>query len=237
MVGRRNRFSFRSAGRILSAVVLCVAGIVQAIPSGGLPRATRNANLEATEKVMDDTGAQSATRLATFGAGCFWCVEAVFQRLDGVEKVVSGYAGGTASNPTYEQVCAGTTGHAEVCQISYDPKKISYDELLEVFWRTHDPTTKNRQGNDVGTQYRSIILFHDGEQQKLALGYKAKLEAERIWNKPIVTEIVPLKQFWPAESYHQNYYNNNSAQGYCQLVITPKLDKFSKIFKDKLKRQ
>ena len=186
---------------------------------------------------MDDTGAQSRTRLATFGAGCFWCVEAVFQRLDGVEKVVSGYSGGTVSNPTYEQVCAGTTGHAEVCQISYDPNKISYDGLLEVFWQTHDPTTRNRQGNDVGTQYRSIILFHDEEQQRLALSYKAKLAAERIWNKPIVTEIVPMQKFWPAESYHQNYYNNNSAQGYCQLVITPKLDKFSKVFKDKLKKR
>lgn len=174
---------------------------------------------------------------ATFGAGCFWCVEAVFQRLDGVEKVVSGYSGGTTSDPTYEQVCTGTTGHAEVCQISYDPSKISYDELLEVFWKTHDPTTRNRQGNDVGTQYRSIILFHDEEQQRLAASYKAKLESEHIWNKSIVTEIVPFQKFWPAEAYHQNYYNNNSAQGYCQLVITPKLDKFSKIFKDKLNRK
>jgi len=237
MVGRNRSFSFSRAGKILCAIVLCVSGSVQAIPSVELSRTAGSANMEATKSVMDDTGAEIKTKLATFGEGCFWCVEAIFQRLDGVEQVVSGYSGGTTSNPTYEQVCTGTTGHAEACQISYDPNRISYDELLEIFWKTHDPTTRNRQGNDLGTQYRSIILFHDEEQQRLAVSYKAKLASERIWNSPIVTEIVPFQKFWPAESHHQNYYNNNSAQGYCQLVITPKLDKFSKIFKDKLKRK
>jgi peptide-methionine (S)-S-oxide reductase len=237
MVGRNSVFPFDRVGTFLCAIVLCISGGCQALPSDQVSRTARSANLEATKEVMDDTGAGMKTKLATFGAGCFWCVEAVFQRLDGVEKVVSGYSGGTTSDPTYEQVCTGTTGHAEVCQISYDPSKISYDELLEVFWKTHDPTTRNRQGNDVGTQYRSIILFHDEEQQRLAASYKAKLESEHIWNKSIVTEIVPFQKFWPAEAYHQNYYNNNSAQGYCQLVITPKLDKFSKIFKDKLNRK
>jgi peptide-methionine (S)-S-oxide reductase len=173
---------------------------------------------------------------ATFGGGCFWCVEAIFQRLEGVEKVVSGYSGGTVDNPTYEQVCSGSTGHAEVVQITYDPAKVSYDELLEVFWKTHDPTTLNRQGNDVGTQYRSVIFYHDEDQKKLAEAYKAKLDEEDIWSRPIVTEIVPFTKFWPGEGYHQNYYNNNRSQGYCLLVITPKIEKFHKIFKDKLKK-
>jgi peptide-methionine (S)-S-oxide reductase len=174
-------------------------------------------------------------KLATFSSGCFWCTQAIFQRLDGVEKVVSGYSGGHVDNPNYEQVCTGTTGHAESVQITYDPAKVSYDELLEVFWKTHDPTTKNRQGNDVGPQYRSVIFYHDAEQKKLAESYRKKLEAERIWNRPIVTEMEPFAKFWPAESYHQNYYDNNPSKGYCNLVITPKIEKFTKIFKDRLK--
>jgi peptide-methionine (S)-S-oxide reductase len=174
-------------------------------------------------------------KLATFAGGCFWCTEAVFQRLKGVGKVVSGYSGGHVDNPTYEQVCAGSTGHAESIQISYDPALVSFDQLLEVFWKTHDPTTKNRQGNDFGPQYRSVIFYHDAEQEKLAEAYKSKLGAEHIWDKPIVTEIVPFTKFWPAENYHQNYYNNNLTQGYCTLVITPKIEKFKKIFKDRLK--
>jgi peptide-methionine (S)-S-oxide reductase len=172
---------------------------------------------------------------ATFAGGCFWCTEAIFQRLKGVEKVVPGYSGGHVDNPTYEQVCTGSTGHAESVQITYDPAKVSYDQLLEVFWKTHDPTTKNRQENDIGPQYRSAILYHDAEQKKLAEAYKAKLQAEHIWNNPIVTEIVPFTKFWPAENYHQNYYNNNLTKGYCTLVITPKIEKFKKIFKDRLK--
>jgi peptide-methionine (S)-S-oxide reductase len=175
--------------------------------------------------------------LATFGAGCFWCVEAVFQRLEGVDKVVSGYAGGHVDNPTYKQVCEGTTGHAEVCQITYDPSIISYKELLEVFWKTHDPTTLNRQGADVGTQYRSVIFYHSGEQKELAEEYKSKLEKAEIFDDPIVTEISPITNFYEAEDYHQNYYNNNSSQPYCSFVITPKLEKFEKVFSDKLKRK
>jgi peptide-methionine (S)-S-oxide reductase len=178
---------------------------------------------------------KTETKLATFGNGCFWCSEAIFQRLKGVEKVVPGYSGGHVSNPTYEQVCTGTTGHAESVQITYDPAKITYDELLEVFWKTHDPTTLNRQGNDIGTQYRSVIFYHDAEQKRLAEAYKSKLEAEHIWSRPIVTEIVPFTKFWPAEDYHRNYYNNNTSQGYCRFVITPKIEKFKKIFKDRLR--
>lgn len=172
---------------------------------------------------------------ATFGSGCFWCTEAVFERVKGVHSVMSGYAGGTVENPTYEQVCTGTTGHAEVTQITYDPEVISYDELLQIFWRTHDPTTLNRQGNDVGTQYRSVIFYHDDEQKQLAEKYKEELNASGAWEDPIVTEIVPLSVFYEAEDYHQNYYENNPNQGYCSFVIAPKLEKFEKVFKEKLK--
>ncbi|MBI4548696.1 MAG: peptide-methionine (S)-S-oxide reductase MsrA [Ignavibacteriae bacterium] len=160
---------------------------------------------------------------ATFGAGCFWCVEAVFERLDGVTSVVAGYAGGTNPNPTYREVCTGTTGHAEVAQITYDPAKISYEKLLDVFWEAHDPTTLNRQGADVGTQYRSAIFYHD-EQQKLA-AEKSKKEVAKKFSDLIVTEIQPLTHFYEAENYHQDYYNNNPNAPYCRLVIKPKLDK------------
>ena len=176
------------------------------------------------------------TELATFGAGCFWCVEAVFQEMDGVVGVASGYTGGTVDNPTYEQICTGKTGHAEVIQISFDPHKVSYDTLLEVFWKTHDPTTLNQQGADKGTQYRSAIFYHDASQKKTAEDYKNKLAEAKAWDKPIVTEIVPLKKFYKAEDYHQNYYRNNPSQGYCSYVIQPKMEKFRKVFKDKLKR-
>lgn len=173
---------------------------------------------------------------ATFGAGCFWCVEAVFQRLDGVISVKSGYSGGFVKNPGYKEVCAGTTGHAEVAQIVYDRSKISFDELLEVFWKTHDPTTLNSQGNDFGTQYRSAVFYHNEEQKQLAEGYKKKLNEERVYPNPIVTEITAFKEFYPAEDYHQNYYNQNGEQGYCRFVIQPKVEKFEKVFKDKLKK-
>lgn len=173
---------------------------------------------------------------ATFGAGCFWCVEAVFQRLNGVEKVVSGYSGGTVPNPTYEQVCSGSTGHAEVTQIIYDPSKITYEELLEVFWSTHDPTTLNRQGNDIGTQYRSVIFYHNEKQKELAEAYKKKLDEANIFDKPIVTEITKFDEFYSAENYHQDYYDNNKSQPYCQFVITPKIEKFKKVFGNKLKK-
>jgi len=191
-------------------------------------------NKETGEKTMSGTG---ELKLATFGNGCFWCTEAIFQRLNGVEKVLPGYSGGHVENPTYEQVCTGATGHAESIQITYDPSKISYDSLLEVFWKTHDPTTRNRQGNDVGPQYRSVVFYHDAEQKRLAESYKSKLESERIWDRPIVTEIVQFSKFWTAEDYHRNYYNSNPSKGYCSFVITPKIEKFKKIFKDRLKTQ
>jgi peptide-methionine (S)-S-oxide reductase len=169
----------------------------------------------------------------TLGSGCFWCTEAIFQQIPGVEKVTSGYSGGHVVNPTYEQVCEKNTGHVEVCQLLYDPKKVSVDELLEVFWQTHDPTTMDRQGNDVGPQYRSAVFYHNEEQRKKAEYYKAELDKSGSFAKPIVTVIEPVKNFYPAEDYHQNYYNNNSNQPYCYFVIRPKLEKFQKVFKSK----
>ncbi len=173
--------------------------------------------------------------LATFGAGCFWCTEAIFSRLDGVISVVPGYSGGTVPNPTYEQVCTGTTGHAEVCQITFDPRRISYDELLEVFWKTHDPTTPNRQGNDVGTQYRSVIFYHTEQQRERAEYYKRALSDSGIFPAPIVTEIVPFTAFYPAEDYHHRYFERNPEKAYCALVIRPKVEKFESIFRAKLR--
>ena len=173
---------------------------------------------------------------ATFGTGCFWCTEAVFDELKGVESVVSGYSGGTLPNPTYEQICGGLTGHAEVVQITYDPAVISFADLLEVFWQTHDPTTLNRQGNDVGTQYRSAVFYHNDEQRQLAEHYKEKLNGSGAFRGPIVTEITPYKSFYPAEKYHQDYFAQNPSQPYCTAIIRPKVDKFKKAFADKLKR-
>ncbi len=176
------------------------------------------------------------TETITLGSGCFWCTEAVYQRLEGVVKVTSGYSGGHVDNPTYEQVCDKTTGHAEVCQIVYDTTKISLDDILSVFWKTHDPTTPNQQGNDVGPQYRSAVFYHNEHQKELALQYIKALDASKAWDKPIVTEVTAFSKFYAAESYHQNYYNNNTNQGYCRYVIGPKLEKFEKVFKDKLKK-
>jgi peptide-methionine (S)-S-oxide reductase len=172
-----------------------------------------------TQKIMNT----NKTETATLGGGCFWCMEAVYERLPGVISVTSGYAGGHTANPTYEQVCTGTTGHAEVTQITFDPAKISFARLLEVFWQAHDPTTLNRQGNDEGTQYRSVIFYHD-EKQKL-VAEKSKLAAQNDFSSPIVTEIVPFTKFYPAEDYHQGYYDDNTNAGYCRVVITPKLEK------------
>ncbi len=180
---------------------------------------------------------KNGTDTATFGAGCFWCVEAVFERLDGVLEVVSGYSGGHVKNPSYREVCTGNTGHAEVCRIVYDPDKISYRELLEVFWKTHDPTTLNRQGADVGTQYRSVIFYHNEKQKKEAAYYKEKLDASGLYQDPIVTEIVPFEEFYEAENYHQEYYELHGDQPYCNLVIKPKVEKFEEVFRDKLKQQ
>lgn len=173
---------------------------------------------------------------ATFGTGCFWCTEAVFQELKGVVKAVSGYTGGHVAHPSYEEVCSGTTGHAEALQITYDPAVITYDELLEVFWEAHDPTTLNRQGNDVGTQYRSAIFYHNAEQKEKAEHYKEKLNKSGAYDKPIVTEITAFSKFYPAEDYHQDYFRLHGSQPYCQLVIRPKVEKFEKVFKDKLKK-
>jgi peptide-methionine (S)-S-oxide reductase len=180
----------------------------------------------------------STTKLdtATFGTGCFWCTEAVFQQLEGVEKVTSGYSGGHVINPTYEEVCSKTTGHAECLNIIYDSSKISFDELLEVFWQVHDPTTLNRQGADVGTQYRSVVFYHNDQQKTKAEKYKIELNKSGAWDNPIVTTLEKFNIFYPAEEHHQNYYNNNTSEGYCQFVIRPKLEKFEKVFKNKLKK-
>lgn len=176
------------------------------------------------------------TEIATFGAGCFWCVEAVFNELDGVVSVESGYMGGHVVNPTYEEVCSKTTGHAEVCRITYQPAKISFDELLEVFWQTHDPTTLNQQGADRGPQYRSAIFFHTPEQKELATKYKKALDESGAFRAPIVTEITAASTYYKAEDYHQNYFAMNPYDGYCNAVAKPKVDKVRKVFKDKLKK-
>ena len=177
------------------------------------------------------------TDTATFGTGCFWCTETMFEQLDGVLKVTSGYSGGTTHNPTYKEVCTGKTGHAECVQVVYEPAKISYDELLEVFWQVHDPTTLNRQGADVGTQYRSVIFYHNEEQKQKAEKYKTELQKSGAFEKPIVTEITPFSKFYTAENYHQEYYElNKNTNPYCSVVIRPKLEKFEKVFKKKLKQ-
>ena len=174
--------------------------------------------------------------VATLAGGCFWCLEAVYKELRGVEKVVSGYAGGHVKNPTYHQVCTGSTGHAEVVQITFNPQEVSFKEILQVFFTIHDPTTLNRQGYDEGTQYRSAIFYHTPEQRQIAEQTIAELTAEKIWDDPIVTEIVPLSEFYPAEDYHQDYFENNPNQPYCRAVVEPKVAKFRKYFLDKLKR-
>lgn len=172
---------------------------------------------------------------ATFGMGCFWCSEAVFERLNGVTAVKSGYEGGAIVNPTYDEVCSGTTGHAEVIELTYDPTKIKYEALLEVFWKTHDPTTLNRQGADVGTQYRSVIFYHSDEQKDIAEKYKKELNASRAFPNPIVTAISKASAFYVAENYHQDYFRRNGSAPYCKAVILPKMEKLEKLFKAKLK--
>ena len=184
---------------------------------------------------LNNPSTELKTDTATFAIGCFWCTEAVFTELKGVLKVTSGYTGGQTDNPNYKEVCTGQTGHAECLQIIYDPAVISFDELLEVFWETHDPTTLNRQGNDVGTQYRSGIFYHNAEQKLKAEQYKAKLDKSGAFSAPIVTEITPAVKFYPAENYHQDYYAQNGSQPYCYYVIRPKVEKVRKVFKSKLK--
>lgn len=188
-----------------------------------------NANNDMSKKEEN-----SNLELATFGAGCFWCVEAIFQELKGVNKVVSGYMGGKTKS-SYKEVCTGLTGHAEVCQISYDPSIISFKDLLEVFWHVHNPTTLNQQGSDIGTQYRSVIFYNSSEQKELAETIKKKLNESGAWSNPVITEITASSTFYTAENYHQDYFSNNSNQPYCSLVIKPKQEKFKKVFKDKLK--
>lgn len=173
--------------------------------------------------------------VATLGGGCFWCLEAVYQELDGVKQVVSGYAGGHVPNPDYKSVCTGRTGHAEVVQVTFDPAVVSYDDILRVFFTVHDPTTLNRQGNDVGTQYRSAIFYADAGQEQVARAVMQEITGQGIWSNPIVTEIAPLDTFYAAEDYHQNYYRSNPYQPYCQFVVAPKVAKFRKAFRDRLK--
>ena len=176
------------------------------------------------------------TAVATFGAGCFWCVEAIFQNLKGVYSVESGYMGGEKTDPTYKEVCTGTTGHAEVCRIVYDPRILSFKELLEIFWQTHDPTTLNRQGNDIGTQYRSAIFYYSDEQKQEAEFYKTQIDKSGAFDDPIVTTLEKADVFYPAEDYHQNYFNQNGDQPYCAFVIKPKVEKFKKVFSTRLKQ-
>jgi peptide-methionine (S)-S-oxide reductase len=175
--------------------------------------------------------------IATFGGGCFWCTEAVFKRLRGVVSVTSGYSGGKRENPSYEQVSAGATGHAEAVQVEFDPSVISFDKLLEVFWATHDPTTKDRQGNDVGSQYRSVIFYHSEKQKEEALKSKNDLEKEKMYSDPVVTEIVPFERFYTAEEYHQNYYDSNTSYPYCSVVISPKIKKLLEKFGEDVKEE
>jgi peptide-methionine (S)-S-oxide reductase len=184
--------------------------------------------------MMENNGS-SRTEVATLGGGCFWCLEAVYQELRGVEKVESGYSGGDVPNPTYRQVCSETTGHAEVVQVTFDPDEVSYKDILEVYFTIHDPTTLNRQGADVGTQYRSVIFYHTEEQKRTAEEVISEIEEEGIWNSPIVTEVVPLDEFYVAEDYHQNYFRNNGFQPYCQVIIAPKVAKFRKQHLERLK--
>jgi peptide-methionine (S)-S-oxide reductase len=185
--------------------------------------------------MMDQQTLGRKHEVATLAGGCFWCLEAVYDELQGVEEVESGYAGGTVPNPTYRQVCSGTTGHAEVVQVTFDPEQLSYRDILEVFFQIHDPTTLNRQGADVGTQYRSAIFYHDEQQKATAEEMISELEASGKWRDPIVTEVVPLEAFYRAEGYHQEYYQRNEDQPYCRVVITPKLKKFRKVYLTQLK--
>ena len=211
--------------RLLALSAMVIASLV----SCARPKGKTSENMD---KIPVKT---SGTDTAVFGGGCFWCVEAIYVELKGVVSVTSGYSGGSTENPSYRQVCTGTTGHAEVCQIIYDPSVISFDKLLEVFWTVHDPTQLNRQGNDIGTKYRSVIFYTSKAQRDLAENYKAKLNNEKTFDKPVVTEISPLKAFYKAEDYHQDYFDKNGNAPYCSIVIAPKVEKFRKVFGNLLK--
>ncbi len=216
--------------------LISLAGVIVLMsctnPNKGIQSKSSQSNQNQKTKNMETKNLDTAT----FGGGCFWCVEAVYQQLNGVISVASGYAGGQRANPTYEQVCSGASGHAEVIQIVYDTTKISFDELLQVFWTVHDPTTLNRQGADVGTQYRSVVFYHSEHQKETTQSYIEKLNKEHAFANPVVTEASPITTFYKAEDYHQNYYNDNQNQPYCSFVIQPKMEKFKKVFGDKLKK-
>lgn len=201
---------------------------------GYFPTVRKQVNVSQEQNQVVETN--QGREVATLGGGCFWCVEAVFAELNGVERVESGYMGGTIENPTYQQVCSGTTGHAEVAQVTFDPQTISFEQILEVFFTAHDPTTLNRQGGDVGTQYRSVIFYHDEQQKEIAARVIKELDAAKIWDAPIVTEISPVETFYQAEDYHQEYFKFNGEQPYCRVVIAPKVAKVREHFRDKLKR-
>lgn len=239
------------AGLITLTSSGCQAQATDSAPVSGsatqsTPVATSPSTMKQAIGVTTSTASQTSTEptimepvlteTATFGAGCFWCVEAVFQQIEGVTAVKSGYMGGHVDNPTYKQVCGGMTGHAEVTQIEFNPNKISFDELLQVFWKTHDPTTLNQQGADVGTQYRSAVFYHNETQKEKAESYKQKLNDAKAFDNPIVTEIVPAVKMYVAEDYHQNYFNENPGNPYCRMVISPKLEKLKAVFGDKLKK-
>lgn len=233
--------TFPSSGNITSDVAAKgIAGQESTIPAYTSPVTdNRNKTLPflvfmTMNKSITNTG---NLEQATFGSGCFWCVDAIFRRLDGVSSVVAGYSGGRKDEASYRIVSTGETRHAEVIQISYNPDIISFDALLEVFWRTHDPTTPNRQGADVGPQYRSVIFYHNDHQKDRAEHFKKKLDSSGLFDNPIVTEITPLDAFYEAEEYHQNYFERNPDQGYCQMVIRPKLDKFKLLFQEKLREE
>ncbi len=212
------------------STALVILSVFAAIPTQVL--AQKTTQIRSGDQVVKESEG-SKISVATFGGGCFWCVEAVFENVRGVTDVVSGYEGGKTKKPTYEQVCTGRTGHAEVCQITFDPKVVSFEELLEVFWKTHDPTTLNQQGADRGTQYRSVVFYHDEEQKASAEKYKKKLDESGAFRNKIVTEISPTSEFYVAEKYHQDYYRNNPGQGYCAAVVRPKVEKFKQVFADK----
>lgn len=217
----------------INLISLCCLMLMAGSSCGQKSKAEKK---EVTQNKTMANQSNEGLALATFGSGCFWCTEAVFLNVEGVVKVASGYSGGKVKNPTYKEVCSGLTGHAEVIQVTYDPAKISYDALLEIFWGTHDPTTLNKQGADEGTQYRSVVFYHNDEQKELAEGYKKKLDEAGAFSAPIVTEISPFTTFYVAEDYHQNYYNLNGSAPYCKFVIQPKVEKFKKVFKDRLKK-
>lgn len=220
--------------KTLMCVTLSMIVIVAGCSPTGVGAYANSGNSAAKKELQQFEGDESM-ETATFGNGCFWCTEAVFEAMEGVQSAVSGYAGGNVPDPTYDAVCSGRTGHAEIVQIKYDPEVVSYEELLEVFWKTHDPTTLNRQGADIGTQYRSVVFYHDDEQRKIAEHYKEKLNESGAYSRPVVTEISEMPVFYPAEDYHQDYFAKNPGQGYCRAVIAPKMEKFRAAFADKLK--